>query len=87
MAYATEHLGDNEGLGWAGMDTCHEISARDDTGVDEVFQVIARKLVERRQEIERERLHGPSRGNHSDPRAADRDVDASHDGQKKGKCC
>lgn len=27
-------------------------------GVDEVFQVISRKLVERRSEIERERLYG-----------------------------
>jgi hypothetical protein len=32
-------------IGW---DCCHEISAKDGEGVDEVFQVIARKLVEQR---------------------------------------
>ncbi|RPA97811.1 ras-domain-containing protein [Choiromyces venosus 120613-1] len=57
LAFAEEHLG--EGGGWGGWgDCCHEISARDDQGVDEVFQVIARKLVERRADIERERAAG-----------------------------
>ena len=40
------------------MDCCHEVSAREDSGVDELFQVIARKLIERRADIERERLYG-----------------------------
>jgi len=91
VAYAAEHLGDNEGLGC--MDTCHEISARDDTGVDEVFQVIARKLVERRQEIEMERLYGPGGGSASNGNSArgvgrDGNVDAAQDNErKKGMCC
>ncbi|MCJ1306643.1 hypothetical protein MMC25_000286 [Agyrium rufum] len=39
-------------IGW---DTCHEISSKDGEGIDEVFQVITRKLVEERQrKIERE---------------------------------
>lgn len=42
-----------------GMDCCHEVSACEDTGIDELFQVIARKLIERRGDIERERLFGP----------------------------
>lgn len=88
MAYAAEHLGDNEGAGWVGMDTCHEISARDDTGVDEVFQVIARKLVERRAEIEAERLYGPGGGGAARGNGArDGGVDAAVEGEKKGKCC
>jgi hypothetical protein len=33
-------------LGW---DCCHEISAKDGEGVDEVFRVITRKLVEQQQ--------------------------------------
>jgi hypothetical protein len=33
VAYAAEHLGDEEGRGWIGMDCCHEISARDDQGM------------------------------------------------------
>ncbi|KAI5848057.1 P-loop containing nucleoside triphosphate hydrolase protein [Tricharina praecox] len=95
VAYAAEHLGDNEGLGW--MDTCHEISARDDTGVDEVFHVIARKLVERRQEIENERLYGPAGGNASNGGggsgggrggAREGNVDAAQETErKKGMCC
>jgi len=86
VAYAAEHLGDNEGASWVGMDTCHEISARDDTGVDEVFQVIARKLVERRAEIEAERLYGPGG---APPRNGPREggVDAAVEAEKKGRCC
>lgn len=90
VAYAAEHLGDNEGLGWAGMDTCHEISARDDTGVEEVFQVITRKLVERRHEIEMERLYGPGGGPQGGARGGGREpgVDATQEGEKKkGICC
>ncbi|KAI9802944.1 MAG: hypothetical protein M1825_002175 [Sarcosagium campestre] len=33
---------------WGQMQTCHEISARDGEGVDELFRVIVRKLVEQR---------------------------------------
>ena len=33
-------------IGW---DCCHEISAKDGEGIDEVFRVITRKLVEQRQ--------------------------------------
>lgn len=44
------------GMGW---DSCHEVNARDGEGVEEVFRVIARKLVEqrnRREEAELARL-------------------------------
>jgi len=46
LSYAAQNLGDdnNNTSSWVGMDSCHEISARDDTGVEEVFQVITRKL-------------------------------------------
>ncbi|KAL7275805.1 Ras-like GTP-binding protein ryl2 [Rhizina undulata] len=82
VAYAAEHLGDDES--WVGMDTCHEISARDDQGVEEVFQVITRKLVERRAEIERERLYGPGGGPNGKERKDSLDA---VDAEKKGKCC
>lgn len=88
VAYAAEHLGDSEGPGWVGMDTCHEISARDDTGVDEVFQVIARKLVERRGAIEAERLYGPAGGGGGGGGAGDRRTeDADPSSTKESKCC
>ena len=38
-------------IGW---DCCHEISAKDGEGIDEVFQVITRKLVEQRNKREAE---------------------------------
>lgn len=37
-----------------GWDCCHEISAKDGEGIDEVFQVITRKLVEQRNKREAE---------------------------------
>lgn len=53
-------------------------------GVDEVFQVISRKLVERRAEIERERLYGTmgDRGG-----AANGGVEAKGSGGQEGRCC
>ncbi|TGZ82331.1 hypothetical protein EX30DRAFT_305385 [Ascodesmis nigricans] len=45
VEYAADQLGDGGGWGVCAS----EISAKDDVGVDEVFQVIARKLVERRE--------------------------------------
>ncbi|KAH0602215.1 uncharacterized protein H6S33_009914 [Morchella sextelata] len=92
VAYAAEHLGDDEAASWMGMDTCHEISARDDQGVDEVFQVIARKLVERRAEIERVRGYAGGGGEYGDS-GGTRDgmrIDASLDSNEKkkgGRCC
>ena len=35
----------NQDIGW---DSCHEVSAKDGEGIEEVFRVIARKLVEQR---------------------------------------
>ncbi len=35
----------NQDIGW---DSCHEVNARDGEGIEEVFRVIARKLVEQR---------------------------------------
>jgi len=57
LAYASQNLPEAGDL-WEGG-CCHEISAKDDDGVDELFQVITRKLVERRDDIERERMYGP----------------------------
>lgn len=39
----------SQDIGW---DCCHEISAKDGEGIDEVFQVITRKLVEQRNKRE-----------------------------------
>ena len=41
----------NQDLGW---DSCHEVNARDGEGIEEVFRVIARKLVEQRNKKEAE---------------------------------
>lgn len=46
----------NQDIGW---DSCHEISSKDGEGIEEVFRVIARKLVEQRNKREAE-LSGPS---------------------------
>jgi GTPase SAR1 family protein len=52
-AYAAENLDDLPGVSVVGEDlSCHEVSAKDDTGVEEVFLAISRKLVEQREEIE-----------------------------------
>lgn len=86
VAYAAEHLGD-ENNNALGMDTCHEISSRDDQGVDEVFQVITRKLVERRAEIERERLYG-SVGPTGTSAIGTRDVEVKEaESEVKSGCC
>ncbi|KAL4877775.1 P-loop containing nucleoside triphosphate hydrolase protein [Aspergillus karnatakaensis] len=42
-----------------GWDCCHEISAKDGEGVEEVFRVIARKLVEQRQRRDAESVVSP----------------------------
>jgi len=85
IAYAAEHLGDDDNHNWVGMDSCHEISSRDDQGVEEVFQVITRKLVERRAEIERERLYGAMGDRH---RSTDGNVEAKGKGNEDaGICC
>lgn len=61
-------------------------------GVDEVFQVIARKLVERRAEIERVRGYAGGGGEYGDS-GGTRDgmrIDASLDSNEKkggGRCC
>ncbi|KAG0132626.1 P-loop containing nucleoside triphosphate hydrolase protein [Tuber indicum] len=89
VAYAAEHLGDSEDASWLGMDTCHEISARDDQGIDEVFQVIARKLVERRAEIDHERIYGPGYAGEFGGRRGGVDAAGERGGEKKkgGICC
>ena len=58
-------------------------------GVDEVFQVIARKLVEKRTEIERERIYGPGHGGDFGTRdGIDSSGDRSSEKKKKaGACC
>lgn len=48
VAYASKHLSMD---GQDGAEACHEISAKDDEGVEEVFQVITRKLLQRRAKI------------------------------------
>jgi hypothetical protein len=85
IAYAAEHLGDDGG----GIDTCHEISARDDQGVDEVFRVIARKLVDRRAA----ELDGMSYGGNGDGSyggnggVGEVDTQEREEKRKGGKCC
>ncbi|EHY59210.1 hypothetical protein HRR83_001519 [Exophiala dermatitidis] len=37
----------NQDIGW---DSCHEVSAKDGEGIEEVFRVIARKLIEQKQQ-------------------------------------
>ncbi|PWW74014.1 ras-domain-containing protein [Tuber magnatum] len=87
VAYAAEHLGDSEDASWLGMDTCHEISARDDQGIDEVFQVIARKLVERRAEIDHERIYGPGCAGGFGGGRGGVDAAGERGGEKKGGIC
>ncbi|KAL4914405.1 P-loop containing nucleoside triphosphate hydrolase protein [Aspergillus aurantiobrunneus] len=55
-------------IGW---DCCHEISAKDGEGVEEVFRVIARKLVEQRSKREADAAGGLS------PRASSVGVDGA----------
>jgi small GTP-binding protein len=52
VAYATKYLSQDGGDGFDGAEACHEISAKDDEGVEEVFEVITRKLIEKRRMIE-----------------------------------
>ena len=49
-------------LGW---DSCHEVSARDNDGIEEVFRVIAKKLIDqrnKREEFEQAQLWGSADG-------------------------
>jgi small GTP-binding protein len=49
-----------------GWDSCHEVNARDGEGIEEVFRVISRRLIEQRnRKWEREHAHTP-RGGGSD---------------------
>jgi GTPase SAR1 family protein len=48
VAYASQHLSTDSSDGFDGAQCCHEISAKDDEGVEEVFEVITRKLIERK---------------------------------------
>lgn len=53
VAYASKYLSRN---GEDGAEACHEISAKDDEGVREVFEVITRKLMLRRAKIRSHQL-------------------------------
>ncbi|KAK6341708.1 hypothetical protein TWF696_008775 [Orbilia brochopaga] len=90
LSYAGEHLSDSD-ESWVGMDCCHEVSAREDSGVDELFQVIARKLIERRADIERERLYGPSGSEYDESARSDGsipiDTGLAGGGERKGGGC
>ncbi|OKL61657.1 hypothetical protein UA08_02196 [Talaromyces atroroseus] len=57
-------------IGW---DCCHEISAKDGEGVEEVFRVIARKLVEQRNKQLNEALRVSAHGHADQSIAADLD--------------
>lgn len=49
-SYGTSHAKRQSGYGWEhelGWDVCHEISAESGEGIDEVFRVLTRKLVEK----------------------------------------
>lgn len=52
VAYASKYLGSPDGDGFDGAGACHEISAKDDEGVEEVFEVITRKLIEKKRILE-----------------------------------
>ncbi|ANB15220.1 Rab family GTPase YPT52 [Sugiyamaella lignohabitans] len=52
VAYASKYLSSGGEDGFDGSEACHEISAKDDEGVEEVFEVITRKLIEKRRMIE-----------------------------------
>jgi GTPase SAR1 family protein len=52
VAYASKHLGSRNGDEFDGAGACHEISAKDDEGVEEVFEVITRKLIEKKRILE-----------------------------------
>jgi GTPase SAR1 family protein len=86
LAYAGEHLSDGD-ESWVGMDACHEVSARDDDGVDELFQVITRKLVERRDDIERERLYGPDIQSENEVALEDQILSRDTSRERKGGGC
>lgn len=65
-------------IGW---DCCHEISAKDGEGVEEVFRVIARKLVEQRnRQLHKAGLHGGA----ADQSNSAADVDGSNTGNGRG---
>lgn len=49
VAYASKYLSTDD---YDGADACHEISAKDDQGVEEVFEVITRKLIDKKRSIE-----------------------------------
>jgi GTPase SAR1 family protein len=56
----------NQDIGW---DSCHEVNARDGEGIEEVFRVIARKLVEQRNKKDAEaagQTPGPRAGSGDD---------------------
>lgn len=48
VAYASKHLSRDGGDGFDGAEACHEISAKDDEGVQEVFEAITRKIIDTR---------------------------------------
>lgn len=50
VAYASKYLSSVGGDGTDGAEACHEISAKDDQGVEEVFEAIIRRLIRRRLE-------------------------------------
>lgn len=58
-------------------------------GIDEVFQVIARKLVERRAEIDHERIYGPGYAGEFGGGGGGVDAADERGGEKKksGICC
>lgn len=51
VAYASKYLSSDGGDGFDGAQACHEISAKDGQGVEEVFEAITRKLIERKHHI------------------------------------
>lgn len=54
VAYASKYLSSQSEDGqdfYDGSEACHEISAKDDQGVEEVFEAITRKLIEKKKII------------------------------------
>ncbi|KAK9467976.1 P-loop containing nucleoside triphosphate hydrolase protein [Lipomyces arxii] len=98
IQYAEKTLSDIELPGnpnWTGRDSCHEICAKDDEGVQEVFESITRAIIGRRPTLKKSRRN--SVHYESDSFSSDEDDDVlNHAGvlnlqqpilQDKAKCC
>ncbi|KAK9493084.1 P-loop containing nucleoside triphosphate hydrolase protein [Lipomyces doorenjongii] len=103
IQYAENNLRDIEAAdnpNWTGRDSCHEICAKDDEGVKEVFESITRTIIRRRPILKKSRRN--SVHYESDSFSSDDDDDALNSGtirsigtislqqpaaEEKSRCC